>query len=150
MRNKLEGDTEPVEKARYEVKYRLSPVPYSVRLFDLPSLFAGKLHALLFRMWKSRSKGRDFYDYLWYLSNKVPLNTACFEARLRYMGNWQEDRHITRTDLLSMLEERFNSVDYEQIKSDAAPFLSDTRSLEMWSKEFFMVVSQDNLLIEQA
>lgn len=65
---KLEVDTDPPKGAVYEVKYHLKPIPFSVRLFSLESLFAGKVHAILCRKWKTRVKGRDFFDYVWYLS----------------------------------------------------------------------------------
>lgn len=76
LRIKVEIDTDPPPAARYETKYRLSPISHAVRLYDKASLFAGKAHALLCRSWKDRVKGRDFYDYLWYLSAAVPLNTC--------------------------------------------------------------------------
>jgi hypothetical protein len=88
IRIKIEIDTDPPEGAAYEVKYRLVPAPYSVRLYDRPSLFAGKLHALLCRNWKSRVKGRDFFDYLWYLSKDIPLNSIHFDARMRQSKHW--------------------------------------------------------------
>jgi hypothetical protein len=65
---KLELDTTPPPLASTEVKTHLLPTPFQVRLYDLPSLFAGKLHAMLFRDWKSRVKGRDFYDFVWYIA----------------------------------------------------------------------------------
>ena len=65
---KLELDVTPPEGAGTEVRTRLLPVPFQVQLYDLPSLFAGKLHAILYRDWKSRVKGRDFYDFVWYVS----------------------------------------------------------------------------------
>lgn len=86
---KFEVDTDPPPGASYEVKYQLSPIPYSVRLYDLSSLFAGKLHAVLCRSWKSRVKGRDFYDYLWYLTHKVTPNLPHLEARMRQSGYWK-------------------------------------------------------------
>ena len=81
LKIKFEVDTDPPFGASYDVKYQLSPIPYSVRLYDLPSLFAGKLHAVLCRSWKNRVKGRDFYDYLWYLSHRVSPNFGHLEAR---------------------------------------------------------------------
>jgi hypothetical protein len=145
LKIKIELDTDPPPGATYEVKYRLAPIPYSVRLYDQPSLFAGKLHALLCRNWKSRAKGRDFFDYLWYLSNDIPINTIHFEARMRQGGYWKKTQPITRSDILALLEARFASVDYEQIKADVAPFIRDTRPLDLWSADFFRGVSVDRL-----
>jgi predicted nucleotidyltransferase component of viral defense system len=145
LKIKVEIDTDPPPGASYEVKYRLAPIPYSVRLYDTPSLFAGKLRALLYRGWKSRVKGRDFFDYLWYLQNSVPVNAAHFEARMRQTGHWSESREITRDDIVPLLEQRFSSVDFNQIKADILPFIKDTRSLDRWSGDFFISVSKDHL-----
>jgi predicted nucleotidyltransferase component of viral defense system len=145
LKIKIELDTDPPPGASYEVKYRLAPTPHSVRLYDPPSLFAGKLHALLCRNWKSRAKGRDFYDYLWYLSNDIPVNTVHFEARMRQGGGWKKTQAITKNDALRLLQERFSSVDFEQIKADITPFIRDTRPLDLWNADFFMGVSKENL-----
>jgi predicted nucleotidyltransferase component of viral defense system len=145
LKIKIELDTDPPPGATYEVKYRLAPIPHSVRLYDQPSLFAGKLHALLCRNWKSRAKGRDFFDYLWYLSNDIPVNTVHFEARMRQGGNWKGSQTITKNDALRLLKERFTSVDFEQIKADVTPFIKDTRPLDLWNAGFFMGISESRL-----
>ena len=56
---KFEVDVNPPAFAAFEHKYRLLPVPYEVRLYDMPSLFAGKIHAVICRAWQSRIKGRE-------------------------------------------------------------------------------------------
>ncbi|AEF83764.1 conserved hypothetical protein [Treponema primitia ZAS-2] len=144
---KFEVDTNPYPGAGYEVKYGLMPIPYSVRLFDLPSLFAGKLHALLYRSWKSRAKGRDFYDYLWYLSKGIPVNRRYLEAGIRQGGHWAGPEPLALKDILRLLTDRFSSVDYKQIKNDVLPFIRDTRPLDLWSKDFFISLSQEKLRI---
>jgi predicted nucleotidyltransferase component of viral defense system len=140
---KLEVDIDPPAGAAFEVKYRLSPTPYSVRLYDAPSLFAGKLHALLCRKWKSRVKGRDYFDYLWYLQNKIPVNLIHFEARMRQSGAWDKARQITSKDIVELLDEKFSQVDFEQVKNDVRPFIKDTRPLGLWTRDFFQAVSRD-------
>ena len=120
LRVKVEIDSDPPPAARYETKYRLSPIPHALRLYDKASLFAGKAHALLCRSWKDRVKGRDFYDYLWYLSAAVPLNLAHLEARMRQSGHWGV-HPLTESKLRELLEERFLSVDYDLAKSDVTP-----------------------------
>jgi hypothetical protein len=145
---KIEIDTNPPDGAAYEVKYRLSPTPYSVCLYDRPSLFAGKLHALLCRNWKSRVKGRDFFDYLWYLSKDIPLNIIHFDARMRQSKHWSSNQPITINDILHLLDERFSALDFEQVKTDVTPFIKDTRSLELWNRDFFMSVTHDKLRVK--
>lgn len=79
---KFEVDTNPPDGATFETKYRLLPAPYEVKLYDTPSLFAGKVHAVICRAWKSRVKGRDLYDYVFYLSRGACLNTEHLKSRL--------------------------------------------------------------------
>jgi len=147
LKVKLEIDTDPPEGVGYEIKYGLSPIPYSVRLYDTPSLFAGKLHALLSRSWKNRVKGRDFFDYLWFLDHKVPVNLRHLEARLRQSGNWTALEALSLNELLRILYDRFSATDFSQAKADATPFLKDTRVLDLWSVEFFMSISRERLTV---
>jgi len=146
LRVKLEIDTDPPEGAAFETKYRLSPIPFAVRLYDTPSLFAGKVHALLCRKWKERVKGRDFFDYLWYLSNSIPLNLTHLEARMRQSGHWG-DVPLRENNLRDLLEERFSTVDYALAQEDALPFIRDSRAVDLWSAEFFITVTRDRLTV---
>lgn len=144
---KLEIDTNPPAGAHYETKYRLRPIPFAVRLYDTPSLFAGKTHALLCRKWKERVKGRDFFDYLWYLSLGVPLNLTHLESRMRQSGHWGTDP-LTEALLRELLDDRFAQVDFTRAKTDAIPFVRDSRSIDLWSADFFISVTRDRLTIE--
>jgi len=145
LRIKFEVDTDPPAGATYEVKYQLSPIPYSVRLYDLPSLFAGKLHALLCRSWKNRVKGRDFYDYLWYLSHGVIPNISHLEARMRQSGHWNRPDTLDGPMIHQLLDERFAQVDFTQAANDVKPFVHDSRSLDLWGRDFFVAVTKDKL-----
>lgn len=146
LRVKLEIDTDPPEGATFETKYRLSPIPFAVRLYDTPSLFAGKVHALLCRKWKERVKGRDFFDYLWYLSNGSPLNLPHLEARMRQSGHWG-DNPLREENLRELLEERFSSVNFALAKADALPFVRDSRTVDLWSADFFIGVTRERLTV---
>jgi predicted nucleotidyltransferase component of viral defense system len=147
LKIKLEVDTDPPAGAGYEVKYGLSPIPYSVRLYDLPSLFAGKIHALLCRNWKQRAKGRDFYDYLWYLSRNTPVNLSHLESRLKQSGHWPAGTVLDQPALLRLLAERFSTVDWAQAKADILPYIKDTRAVDLWGTEFFTAISGERLKI---
>ena len=147
LKIKLEIDTNPPAGAEYEVKYLLTPVPCHVRLFSAPSLFAGKLHALLCRDWKSgRMKGRDLYDYAWYLSRSNPLNIFHLEERMKQTGNLKTEDKLTSAVLKKMLNEKFSSIDYAQAKEDILPFIKDPRVLDLWSADFFMSITGDKLI----
>lgn len=138
IRIKLEIDTDPPSGAVTETLTRLIPTPYQVRVYDPSSLFAGKLHAVLCRNWKSRVKGRDFYDFIWYVGRRIPLNLAHLEARMRQSGDWLLEKPLDALALRGLLKERFSRISYDQAKEDIEPFLKDPRELTLWSEGFFM------------
>ena len=146
---KLEVDTDPPEWADFEIKYQLLPIPYHVRMYTPPSLFAGKVHALLCRGWQSRVKGRDFYDYIWYLSKAIPLNIKHLTNRMIQTGHlttgdaWSED--VLRQRLI----ERFEAVDFDQARRDVLPFIKNHDSVSLWSRDFFTSITMDKLRIEE-
>ncbi|MBP5451792.1 MAG: nucleotidyl transferase AbiEii/AbiGii toxin family protein, partial [Treponema sp.] len=142
---KFEIDTNPPDGASFETKYGLLPVPYAVQLYDEGSLFAGKIHAVICRTWKNRVKGRDFYDYLWYLSRGTKVNLSHLQKRLEQSGKWPPDEELTLPKLTDLLCGRFESVDFEKAKSDVVPFVKDIRKLDLWSPEFFCSVTKANL-----
>lgn len=133
---KLEMDIEPPPNATTEVRTQFLPTPYQVRLYDLPSLFAGKLHAVLCRGWKSRVKGRDFYDFVWYVGRNIQPNLGHLEARMRQSGHWNGGT-ITKQVLADLLRERFANIDFKQAADEVRVFLPDPRELQLWSREFF-------------
>lgn len=148
LKIKLELDINPPQGADYEVKYHLNPVPFSVRVFSESSLFAGKVHAVLCRKWESRVKGRDFNDYLWYLSRNTLLDLNHLEQRMRQSGHWNESERINKDQLLKMLSERFAVVDFVQAKQDVIPFIKDPQNLDIWSEAFFTSITKDKLKIK--
>ena len=142
IRIKFEVDTDPPAHAAFETKYRLLPSPYEVRLYDLPSLFAGKIHAVLCRAWKNRVKGRDLYDYVFYLAKGAAVNLKHLKARLVDSGFIGEDFQLDQGSLIGLLNERFASIDYEQAKQDVLPFIKDKSKLNLWSSAFFADISK--------
>lgn len=134
---RLEIDTNPPLDAETEVRTLLVPIPFQVKLFTLPCLFAGKLHAVLCRNWKARVKGRDFYDFVWYLGRNVPCHLAHLQRRMEQTGHWNSSRKLDLEALQERLRERFATVDFEQAKADVRPFLRDTDELALWSNLFF-------------
>lgn len=123
-----------------EIKTRLLPTPFQVRLYDLPSLFAGKMHALLFRDWKSRVKGRDFYDFVWYVSRNVPVNLPHLEARMSHSGNRQAEKPDLAA-LQTLLKNRIERIDISAAAEEVRPFFRNTRELGLWSKDLFVDLS---------
>jgi len=138
---KFEVDVSPPAFAAFEHKYRLLPVPYEVNLYDMPSLFAGKIHAVICRAWQSRIKGRDLYDYVFYLSRGAAVNQRHLRERLIDSGYIHSDVDCSLTEIKKMLTERFDSIDFAQARRDVEPFIYDTSVLDIWSSEFFKQIT---------
>lgn len=138
---KFEIDTMPPGCATYEIKYRLLPMPYSIKLYDEASLFSGKIHAIICRSWKSRVKGRDLYDYVFYLSRNTQFNLPHLQEKLIDSQYIDVNVIISCDDIRKMLIERFNEIDFEQAKEDVIPFIKDPSVLDIWSKEFFIAIT---------
>ena len=142
---KFEVDVNPAKYANTEVKYKLLPSPHEVRVYDKPSLFAGKIHAILCRNWKSRTKGRDLYDYIFYLSMDTKVNIDNLREKLI------NSKVLNRTDkfdiniLKDMLYKKFDDIDFGNAKDDVRAFIKDTKSLDVWNKEFFKQITTEKL-----
>jgi len=143
---KLEIDTDPAPGASFEQKYRLLPSPYQICLYDQSSLFAGKIHAILCRGWKNRIKGRDLYDYVFYLSRSTPVNLIHLNAKLQQTGFLQANQSLDLQQLKASLCDKFASINYTAAKTDVMPFISDKNTLDIWSAEFFCSIT-DGLTI---
>lgn len=108
----------------------------------MPSLFAGKLHAVLCRNWKSRIKGRDLYDLVWYIGQNTPCNLAHLKARMVQTGHWNVAQPLALPALLGLLEARFTQIDFEEARREVRPFLKDPEEIAIWSRDFFVGISQ--------
>ena len=140
---KFEVDIDPPAYAGFEHKYRLLPTPFEVNLYDMPSLFAGKIHAVLCRGWKNRIKGRDLYDYVFYLSRGSAVNQRHLRARLLQSGFISDDVECTLSEIQHMLYERFDMIDFRQAKQDVESFVRDAVTLNLWSSDFFKQITRE-------
>lgn len=131
---KIEVDTQPPLKFNTEQKLLLQPNSFMTRCFTLPDLFAGKMHALVFRTWKNRVKGRDWYDFEWYVRHQVPLGFAHLQERIREFNG----EEVNVSQFIVKLKERISSSDINQVKDDVLPFLKDHIELEIWSNDYFL------------
>lgn len=147
LKIKLEVDTDPPAGGTHEVKYQLNPIPHYVRLYSLQTLFAGKIHAVLTRGWKSRVKGRDFFDYLWYFSRNVGVDMAHLRNRLIQSGHLKAEEDWNIDILLQRLLSRFSVTDFIAAAKDVRPFIMDPSVLNLWSEDFFSSVTMDKLKI---
>jgi len=133
---KLEVDREPPLGFETEEKLLLRPFSFYVKCLTLPNLFAGKMHALLFRKWGTNVKGRDWYDIEWYIRKGVPLNLNHFATRAKDSGDWDNDL-ITETEMRKLLDERIDTVKMDYVISDIRRFIRDVKVLEIWSPKYF-------------
>ncbi len=141
---KLEVDTQPPLDFESEKKTLLIPSPFIINTMTLPSLFSGKMHAILCRNWSSRPKGRDWYDLVWYVSHDYELDMKHLSARLQQSCDWQEKqgiiipKDIDKEYILRLLKMRIEDLDVIAAKRDVEVFIADSRVLDVWSREFFM------------
>lgn len=138
MKIKIEVDIDPPPDFLTETKVLLTPLPFSVKSYALGDLFAGKMHALLFRDYKVRVKGRDWYDFVWYISRKIPLNLKHLESRMRQSGHWKDKGSLDRAHLETLLKEKIAHLNVKSAIEDILPFIRDRSSTEMWSRAFFL------------
>lgn len=141
LKIKLEIDTDPPSRFSTETRYLLWPIPFAAKTFRLPDLFAGKMHAVLCREWKSRVKGRDWYDLVWFAAYHPELHLAHLEQRMRQTKHWTSMASLAPGEFQAMLGRRIEGVDIDQIRREVEPFVKDPSSLALWSKEFFLDVA---------
>lgn len=137
---KLEVDTNPPLKFQTESKTLLLPMTFNVRTMTLPNLYAGKMHALLFRSWKTRVKGRDWFDFEWYVKNNTPLNLEHLCQRMKESGNFNKDI-LTKEEFAELLHNKIDTLDIEQAINEVKGFVKDVRVFDFWSKDYFKLLA---------
>ena len=133
---KIEVDVNPPTGFNCEHKLLLLPFSFMTRCYSLPDLYAGKMHALLFRNWKARIKVGDWYDFEWYVRNNIPLNFNHFCERTHQFGSL-EDTELTKDFFKQLLKEKIAKTSIEMVKSDVRPFIRNHNDMEIWSAEYF-------------
>lgn len=139
---KIEVDINPPAGDKIESNYLDFPTQFMVITHDIPSLFAGKTHALLCRNYV---KGRDWYDYLWYISKNVKVNLEMLENTLNQFGPWKgQNQHIDNKWLHEKLNEKISEIDWEETKHDVERFLrpDKKKTLKLWSEDFFLKMTR--------
>jgi len=141
LKVKIEVDTDPPPGFTTLTRYLLQPIPFAVRSYSLQDLFAGKMHAILFRKWKNRVKGRDWYDLVWYAANHPQLNLGHLEQRMRQTGHWSGEPSLAPATFTDILFDAIDRLDVNQARKDVAPFVKDQQMLALWSHDFFRDVA---------
>ena len=138
---KFEVDINPPSGATYDDEYKLLPSPHQIKLYDKESLFAGKIHAILCRNWKTRVKGRDLYDYIFFLANNTKVNLDLIKNKLIDSNYINSNDEFNLKALKELLKKKFNEIDYIEAKEDVIPFIKNVDSLELWNKNFFISIT---------
>ena len=131
---KIEVDTDPPLGFLTEQKLSLMPFSFMTRCFTLSDLYAGKMHALIFRNYKSRVKGRDWYDFEWYVRHDIPLNFPHFQIRAKEFNGLDIDKE----EFIKMLKEKIGTTDINMVKRDVMPFIQNPAELDIWSNDYFL------------
>lgn len=133
---KIELDTDPPLMFATEQKLLLQPYSFMTRCFTLPDLFAGKMHALVYRAWRRRVKGRDWFDFEWYVRNQIPLDFKHLQARIKEFSG--ED--VSLDAFLELLRQRLSTTNIDNVKQDVLPYIDSARQdeLTIWSNEYFL------------
>lgn len=135
---KLEVDTDPPLGFSTDEQLLLLPYSFYTKCFSLSDLFAGKMHALMYRTWKTRVKGRDWFDFEWYVRSGHSLHLAHFELRARQSGDLSTEAiSLTPENFLVLLKQRIAVLDINAAKHDVEPFLRDASALDIWSTQYF-------------
>jgi hypothetical protein len=119
------------------LEYLLHPIPFSVRVYTLPDLFAGKMHAILCRRWKTRIKGRDWYDIVWHAANHPELNLKHLEQRMVQTEDWEDGLHLNEDTFKELLIDRINNLDIDKVRKEVECFVRAPDNLGIWSRKFF-------------
>ncbi len=143
---KLEVDTLPPMGFETEDKLLIRPFSFYVRCFVPTDLFAGKMHALLYRKWKNNVKGRDWYDLEWYIKKRIPVNLEHFLVRAKDSGDWTSE-NITAQDLKNLLIDKIQQVNLDKVKEDISRFIPNPSVLDIWSVKYFLDLA-DQLIIK--
>ena len=140
---KFEVDINPPLGATYENKYKLLPSPHQIKLYDKESLMAGKIHAILCRGWKNRTKGRDLYDYVFFLANDTKVNLELLKNKLIESGYTNINDNFNINNVKELLINKFNEINYSDAIEDVKPFIKNVEGLKVWNKDFFCEITNN-------
>jgi predicted nucleotidyltransferase component of viral defense system len=138
IRIKLEIDTNPPAESEFETSYITFPNTASITIQTLSSGFATKAHALLCRRY---IKGRDWYDFLWYVTRKIKPNFPLLRNALGQQGPWAgQDIDLSVDWFVKAIGAAIQQIDWNTASLDVQRFLPtrEQESLGEWTVEFFL------------
>ncbi|MEA2049498.1 MAG: nucleotidyl transferase AbiEii/AbiGii toxin family protein [Campylobacterota bacterium] len=148
LKIKFEVDTNPPLKFQTEAKTLLLPKTFNIITMTLPNLYAGKMHAVLCRKWASRVKGRDWYDYEWYVKRNTPLNLEHLQERMYESGDLDNNTILDKNLFKELMYKRINELDIDTAIKEVSPFIKDKSGFEFWSRDYFKLLT-DKVLFEK-
>lgn len=137
LKIKLEVDTDPTPAYDVETRFLLNPFNVGIRTVQLRDIFAGKMHAVLFREWKGRVKGRDWYDWSWLVRQNAVLSLQRLAIHMRQEGTLQNHEILTRERFEQLMLNKIERLDFISAKADMQPFITDHAQIAAWSPELF-------------
>ncbi len=138
---KIEVDTNPPLKFQTEAKTLLMPISFNVISMTLPNLYAGKMHAVLCRNWKTRVKGRDWYDFEWYVKRNAKLNLEHLQERMYESGHLERNMRLDKELFIQKMNHRINVLDIEKAIQELRPFVKNMSGLDFWTKDYFRLLT---------
>lgn len=138
---KIEVDKKPPLKFETESKTLILPVTFHITAMTLPDLYAGKMHAVLFRSWGNRVKGRDWYDFEWYVKKGALLNLEHLKERMIMSGDWKKEDNFDADIFKNLMTAKIDSLDIKSAKKEVEPFIKNADILNSWSKEYFKTLT---------
>ena len=148
LKIKFEVDINPPLKFQTESKTLLLPKTFNVITMTLPNLYAGKMHAVLCRKWASRVKGRDWYDFEWYVKRNTPLNLIHLQERMLESGDLDKNINLDEKLFKEFMYKRIDELDINGAIKEVSPFIKDKSGFEFWSKEYFKLLT-DSIVFDK-
>jgi hypothetical protein len=148
LKIKFEVDVNPPLKFQTEAKTLLLPKTFNIITMTLPNLYAGKMHAVLCRKWKTRVKGRDWYDFQWYVKRSTSLNLEHLQERMYESGDLDKDTILDEKLFKDLMYKRIEDLDVDGAIKEVSPFIKDKSGFEFWSKDYFKLLT-DKMIFEK-
>ncbi|MEA2042814.1 MAG: nucleotidyl transferase AbiEii/AbiGii toxin family protein [Bacteroidota bacterium] len=138
---KIEVDINPPLNFQTEAKTLLMPVTFNIISMTLPNLYAGKMHAVLCRKWRTRVKGRDWYDFEWYVKNKAKLNLKHLKERMIESGDFEKESELNKKRFVELMNNKIDTLNIDKAIEEVKPFIKDHRVFDFWTDDYFRLLT---------
>ena len=142
LKIKFEVDTNPPLKFQTEAKTLLMPVTFNIVSMTLPNLYAGKMHAVLCRNLKTRVKGRDWFDFEWYVKQNTKLNLEHLQERMIESGDLESNTKLIEKRFVEFMNSKIDTLNIEKAIEEVRPFIMDHSIFNFWTKDYFRLLTR--------